>query len=353
MYRTTILRPTRTGFVAAAALLLGACGGQTAEQPAMPTAATVAEQPTAAPVPPSDVSAAQPGVDMGSVTLPEIDPSTITGDIVAAGSSTVYPLAERLAHDFTDEGYAGKISIDSVGTGAGFERFCKAGETDIANASREVKDEEKANCAAIQRDLVEFRVGTDALAIVVNPENTWAQDITLDELKTMFSGAKTWRDVRAEWPAEPVKLFSPGTDSGTFDYFVEAVFAKDAKPILAASPQMSEDDNILAQGVEGDKGAVGYFGYAYYAESGGKLKILKVGGVEPKFETAEDGSYPLSRPLFLYSSKDVLAAKPQVAGFISYFLTNVNDVIGDVGYFPASGAALDEAKNNLTAAVGR
>ena len=211
----------------------------------------------------------------------------------------------------------------------------------------------KAFIPPIKRDLVEFRIGTDALAIVVNPQNNWADDITKDELKTLYSGAKTWQDVRSSWPAEPVKLFSPGTDSGTFDYFVEAIFNKDNKAILAASPQMSEDDNILAQGVEGDKGAVGYFGYAYYAESGGKLKILKVGGVEPKFETAEDGSYPLSRPLFLYSSKDVLAAKPQVASFISYFLTNVNAEIGNVGYFPASGAAIDEAKNNLTAATAK
>ena len=285
--------------------------------------------------------------------LPEVNPLEVTGDIISAGSSTVFPLAEAVAELFIDEGYGGNITIDSIGTGAGFERFCTAGETDVANASRAIKDEEKANCEKINREVVEFRVGTDALAIVVNPQNDWADDITLEELKAIFAGAQTWQEVRAAWPAEPVKLFSPGTDSGTFDYFVEAVFEKDEAPLLAANPQMSEDDNILAQGVEGDKGAIGYFGYAYYAESGGKLKILKVDGVEPNFTTAEDGTYPLSRPLYIYSSVDVLKAKPQVASFISYYLSTVNEEIEEAGYFPASAEALDEAETNWTTATGQ
>ena len=343
---------TRIGFVAVTALTMAACGPTEAPPAAEPTAAAVAEMPTTAPVEmPTDAPA--PSADAGAVQLTPVDPATITGDIVTAGSSTVFPLSERIAARFKDEGYAGNVTIDSVGTGAGFERFCTAGETDIANASRAIKDEEKANCEKINREVVEFRVGTDALAIVVNPQNDWADDITLDELKAIFAGAATWQEVRAEWPAEPVKLFSPGTDSGTFDYFVEAVFEKDEAPLLAANPQMSEDDNILAQGVEGDKGAIGYFGYAYYAESGGKLKILKVDGVEPNFTTAEDGTYPLSRPLYIYSSVDVLTAKPQVASFISYYLSSVNEEIEAAGYFPASAAALDEAETNWTTAAGQ
>ncbi|MCC7019189.1 MAG: PstS family phosphate ABC transporter substrate-binding protein [Ardenticatenales bacterium] len=342
----------RFGFIAVAALTMAACGPEDAPPAAEPTAATVAEMPTTAPAEmPTDAPA--PSADAGAVQLAPVDPSAVTGDIVTAGSSTVFPLSERIAARFKDEGYAGNVTIDSVGTGAGFERFCTAGETDIANASRAIKDEEKANCAKINREVVEFRVGTDALAIVVNPENTWAEDITVEELKTMFSGAKTWQDVRADWPAEPVKLFSPGTDSGTFDYFVEAVFEKDEAPLLAANPQMSEDDNILAQGVEGDKGAIGYFGYAYYAESGGKLKILKVDGVEAGGTTVEDGTYPLSRPLFIYSSKDVLTAKPQVASFVSYYLSTVNEEIVEAGYFPASAEALDEAETAWTTAAGQ
>jgi len=343
---------TRIGFIAVAALTMAACGPTEAPPAAEPTAATVAEMPTTAPVEmPTDAPA--PSADAGAVQLAPVDPAAVTGDIVTAGSSTVFPLSERIAARFKDEGYAGNVTIDSVGTGAGFERFCTAGETDIANASRAIKDEEKANCEKISREVVEFRVGTDALAIVVNPQNDWADDITLEELKSIFAGAKTWQEVRAEWPAEPVKLFSPGTDSGTFDYFVEAVFEKDEAPLLAANPQMSEDDNILAQGVEGDKGAIGYFGYAYYAESSGKLKILKVGGVEPNFTTAEDGTYPLSRPLYIYSSVDVLTAKPQVASFISYYLSSVNEEIEAAGYFPASAAALDEAETNWTTAAGQ
>ena len=170
------------------------------------------------------------------VELPEVDPLTAQGDIIAAGSSTVYPLAERMAELFVEEGYAGNITIDCVGTGGGFERFCKAGETDIANASRPIKDAEMENCAAIGRTPIEFRVGTDALAVVVNPENNWIGEtgVTLEELAKLFSKEYTnWSDVNPAWPAEPIKRFSPGTDSGTFDYFVEAVmdpaYVKDAR----------------------------------------------------------------------------------------------------------------------------
>ncbi len=333
-----------------AALTLSGCGSEPAAPAAEPTAAVVSDAPTTAP---TGAPAAAPAADAGAVTLAPIDPAAVTGDIVTAGSSTVFPLSERIADRFRDEGYAGNITIDSVGTGAGFERFCDTGETDVANASRPIKDEEKANCAKIGREVVEFRVGTDALAVVVHPDNDWANDITLAELKTLFSGAATWQDVRADWPAEPVKLFSPGTDSGTFDYFVEAVFDEDETAILAANPQMSEDDNILAQGVEGDKGAVGYFGYAYYAESGGKLKILKVDGVEPGGATVEDGSYPLSRPLFIYSSKDVLTSKPHVADFVSYYLSTVGEEVVAAGYFPASTEAIDAAETAWQQATGR
>jgi ABC-type phosphate transport system substrate-binding protein len=171
--------------------------------------------------------------------------------------------------------------------------------------------------------------------------------------------------VRPEWPAEPIQRYSPGTDSGTFDYFVEAVMdpayvtsdadeGKGKEAILnAAGTQFSEDDNVLVQGVEGSPYAIGYFGYAYYNENKDLLKALSLGGVAPTEETAEDNSYPLSRPLFIYSDASIMQSKPQVAAFINFYLSNVNDLIGDVGYFPASAAALDEAKQAWLDATGQ
>jgi phosphate transport system substrate-binding protein len=277
--------------------------------------------------------------------LPEVDPLSITGDIITAGSSTVFPLTERMAERFQDEGYAGNITVDSIGSGAGLERFCVAGESDIANASRPIKEEEITSCQGIGREPIEFRVGTDALAVAVSQANDFVEEITLAELAQLFSTAELWSDVRSEWPAEPVLRFSPGTDSGTFDYFVEAVFEEDEEPILSASNlQLSEDDNVLVQGVLGSPYAIGYFGYAYYQENEGQLKALAVEGVAPTAESAEDNSYPLSRPLFIYSDATIMQEKPQVGAFINFYLTSVDDEILDVGYFPASGEALDAAR---------
>jgi phosphate transport system substrate-binding protein len=249
-----------------------------------------------------------------------------------------------MAELFGDDGYADEITVDSIGTGAGFERFCVAGETDISNASRAIKDSETEACKAIGREPIGFRVGTDALAVVVSSENDFIENLTLEQLAQLFSTASLWSDVDPSWPAEPVLRFSPGTDSGTFDYFVEEVFDKDEQPLLAAANlQLSEDDNILVQGVQGSPYAIGYFGYAYYQENDDVLKALNVEGVTPSAESVNDGSYPLARPLFIYSAATIMQAKPQVAAFINYYLTYVNREIRDVGYFPA-GAALEQAK---------
>ena len=211
--------------------------------------------------------------------LPLVDPLDVTGDIVTAGSSTVFPLSEAMVARFIDEGYGGQITIDSIGSGAGFERFCETGETDVSNASRPIKDSEVESCRSIGREPIEFRVGTDALAVTVSPSNTFATDITYDELVLLFSTAETWQDVRAEWPANSIQRFIPGTDSGTFDYFVEEIFDDEKEPILnAGNLQQSEDDNVLVQGITGDSCdpadpstacAVGFFGYAYYSENSG------------------------------------------------------------------------------------
>jgi phosphate transport system substrate-binding protein len=284
--------------------------------------------------------------------LPDIDPASVSGAIIIAGSSTVYPLTERMAERFQDEGFSGRPTIESIGSGAGFERFCVAAETDIANASRAIKDSEVESCRANGREPIEFRVGTDALAVVVSKDNTFLNNITLEELALAFSNeAVLWSDINPEWPSETIRRYSPGTDSGTYDFFIEAVmepaFGKDnaARAILdAPGIQLSEDDNVLVQGVLGSPYAIGYFGYAYYHENEGTLKALNVNGTEPTPATTEDGSYPLARPLFIYSDAGIMNEKPQVAAFINFYLTYVNEEVIDVGYFPASPAALDKAR---------
>ena len=306
-----------------------------------------------------EMSGSEAPAEPEGAMLPEVDPAEASGDIITAGSSTVYPLAERMAQRFSEDGYAGKITIDSVGTGGGFERFCKTGETDIANASRPIKDEEIANCEALGRTPVEFRVGTDALAVVVSSENDFLTDITVEELARVFSNQVTqWSEVRPEWPAEDILRFSPGTDSGTYDYFVEAVmlkgFDKDKAEeaiLTAANIQFSEDDNVLVQGVEGSPYAIGYFGFAYFVENEGALQAASINGVEPSAEAVDAGEYPLARPLFIYSDAKIMQEKPQVAAFINYFLSYVNDEIDDVGYFPAPVEALAAAMQAWLEAV--
>jgi phosphate transport system substrate-binding protein len=282
---------------------------------------------------------------VSGVILPPVDALAVTGDIVTAGSSTVFPLTERMAERFQSEGYSGNITIDSIGSGAGFERFCVAGESDICQRQPAHRDSEVESCRAIGREPIEFRVGTDALAVTVSTANDFVTDVTMEELALIFGGAATWADVRADWPAEPILRFIPGTDSGTFDYFVEEVFDEDEEPILSASNlQLSEDDNVLVQGIQGSPYAVGFFGYAYYEENRDTLTILNINGVEPTDTSVEDGSYPLARPLFIYSDANVMKAKPQVAAFINFYLTFVNEEVVSVGYFPASDAALNQAK---------
>jgi phosphate binding protein len=308
----------------------------------------------------------EPMVD--PIELPAVDALAVDGDIIAAGSSTVFPLAERMAEVFTEEGFSGNITVDSIGSGAGFERFCVAGETDIANASRAIRDSEIESCAAIGRTPIEFRVGTDALAVVVSTANDFLESLTIEQLSAIYSGAATtWDQIDPSFPAETIQVFSPGSDSGTYDYFLEATLeteaggdleAEAAEAAIQAVPgiQFSEDDNVLVQGVEGSPYAIGYFGFAYYVENADLLKAVAIdagdGPVVPNEESAEAGTYPLARPLFIYSDATILAEKPQVAAFISYFLTNVNDNILDVGYFPASVEALNTAKQAWLDAVG-
>ncbi len=343
----------------AAAVLLAACSGNAPATQAPQSGATSpaqASETNPEPVEPSNEGSNGGGAGGLLESLPEVDPGSVTGNIVTAGSSTVYPLAEAMAARFRNEGFAGEITIDSIGSGGGLERFCVAGETDIANASRAIKESEVESCRAIGREPIEFRIGTDALAVVVSAENDFVTGLTLEQLALIYSTAVNWSDVDPSWPAEPIQRFSPGTDSGTFDFFVEAVMDVQypdggEEQILASNPQLSEDDNVLVQGVLGSPFAIGYFGYAYYQENAGSLKILSIEGIEPSFESAESGEYPLSRPLYIYSDAGIIQEKPQVGAFINFFLTFVNEEVEEVGYFPASDAALDEARQKLLAAL--
>ncbi len=289
----------------------------------------------------------------GEIVLPPVNPADYSGTIIVAGSSTVYPLAERMAERFQDEGFQGQITVDSIGSGAGFERFCVSGETDIATASRLIKPSEVESCREIGREPIEFRVGTDALAVVVSRQNDFVDTLSLEELALAFSTAQTWQDVRPEWPDKPILRFSPGTDSGTFDFFVEHVFDKNEEPLLNASHlNLSEDDNVLVRGVASSPYAIGYFGFAYYLSNRERLRAVPIEGVEPSAQAVEAGAYPLARPLLLYSDTGIMQKKPQVAAFLNFCLTYVHEEVQEVGYFPPSREALNAAKANWLKAMG-
>lgn len=351
-------RSYRLAAVLAVITLIAAACGSDGESPTTTTSGSAETTTTAGGTETTTTTSASSGDGM----LPVVDPLDVTGDIVTAGSSTVFPLSEAMVARFIDEGYGGQITIDSIGSGAGFERFCETGETDVSNASRPIKDSEVESCRAIDREPIEFRVGTDALAVTVSPTNTFATDITYDELALLFSTAETWQEVRAEWPANQIQRFIPGTDSGTFDYFVEEIFDDEKDPILNANNlQQSEDDNVLVQGITGDTCdpadpstacAVGFFGYAYYSENSGQLNVMSVEGVEASQSSVDAGEYPLARPLFIYSTAGIMAEKPQVADFINFYLTYVNEEVIEVGYFPAPAADLDGAKQAWMDAMG-
>lgn len=277
------------------------------------------------------------------VALPEVDPLAITENIVVAGSSTVFPVTQRIADLFNQDGFGGTITVDSIGSGAGFERFCVNAETDISNASRPINPEEVEACRANGREPLEFYVGIDALAIAVGAQNDFIDALTLEQLAQIFAGGSsiTWADINPDWPAEPIQLYSPGSDSGTYDYFVEAIFDEDETPIQNAQGiQFSEDDNVLVVGVESSPYAIGYFGFAYYQENQEALRAIPIEGVEPNEQTGSSGEYPLSRPLFIYSAPSIMQEKPQVAAFVNYYLQNVNSQLGtasdQIGYIPTN-----------------
>lgn len=259
----------------------------------------------------------------------------LSGEINIDGSSTVYPIMEAVAEEYLAVQPDVKVSVGLSGTGGGFKAFI-AGETDMSNASRPIKDEESAQLEEKGIDFTEFKLAYDGLSVVVNKDNTWVDHLTVDELKKIWiedGSVKKWSDIRADWPAEEIKFYSPGTDSGTFDYFNEVIL--EDQPI-AQNATLSEDDNVLVQGVTGDKNAIGYFGYAYYLENKDNLKVVPIDGgtgpVEPNNETIESGEYsPLSRPLFTYVKNESLK-KEEVYDYTNFLIENAADLAEEVGY---------------------
>lgn len=289
--------------------------------------------------------------------LAPVDPATVSGSIEITGSSTVYPLTARIVESFGLEGSPAEIDIKVTGTGGGLRSFCNGDEVDIVNASRPISTEEIAACRAVGRDPVGFQVGVDALAVVVNPQNRFVESLSFAQLASIFRGEATrWSQVDPSFPDAPIVVFSPGVDSGTFDYFVEEVLDGDGAP-LAALPGavLSEDDTELVRGIEEQPNAIGYFGYAYYQAEGDRLRAVAIDGgsgpVAPGEDSVANGSYPLARPLFVYTSTQTLQEHPATAAFLSYYLQSVADVVGDVGYFPLPPDALGAAQRDLVAAL--
>ena len=279
------------------------------------------------------------------------------GSVISAdGSSTVGPFVTKAAEDFKDAADV-DVTVGISGTGGGFERFC-AGETDLSNASREIDDEEAALCAEGGVEYLEIRVATDALTNVVNSENDWVTCLTVDQLNKIWGpGSKlaNWNQVDASFPDVPLKLYGAGTDSGTFDYFTDVINGEEGAS--RTDYQATEDDNVTVQGVAGDRGALGYFGFSYFEENQGRLKALEVDGgggcVAPSAETAQDGSYtPLSRPLFVYVRRSSFDEKQSVRDFVAFMLDN-NQTIADAAQFVAlSDDQLAEEQSKLEEATG-
>lgn len=263
-------------------------------------------------------------------------------DIKIDGSSTVFVLSEAVAEEFTNSGNPARVTVGLSGTGGGFQKFCR-GETDISDASRPIRPPEIAACKASGIAFFEIPVAYDGIAVVVNPKADWANDITVEELKTLWAAEAQgkimrWSQVRPGWPDREIHLFGAGVDSGTYDYFTEAITGEEGAS--RGDFTSSEDDNVLVQGISGDELALGFLPFAYYHENQERLKLLGVqaagaaGAVRPSLESIRTGSYqPLSRPLFIYVSDKALA-RPEVQQLVDFYIANVGKLAEEVGYVP-------------------
>jgi phosphate transport system substrate-binding protein len=287
--------------------------------------------------------------------------SDLSGAIKVDGSSTVAPLTSAAAELFRADNPGVQVSVATSGTGGGFSKFC-AGETDMSDASRPIKDDDENEGPACEKNGIEYeeiQVANDGLAVVVNPENDWAECLTVEQLKTIWEpGAQdtitSWNQVDPSFPDEPLTLYGPGTASGTFDYFTDAINGEEGAS--RSDYTQSEDDNTIVQGVSGEKGAMGYFGLSYYEENQDTLKVVQVDGgegcVEPSTETVQDGSYaPLSRPLFIYPSGDLLA-RPEGLAFVTFFIENSDEIATSALFVPMTAEQKQTSLDEVHALAG-
>lgn len=284
----------------------------------------------------------------------------LSGTVAIDGSSTVYPITEAMAEEFQIANRGVRVTVGISGTGGGFKKFC-TGETDISDASRTIKPSELEECRANGIEPVEIPVAWDGLTVAVNPANDWAECVTVEELRRLWRPASTirrWSQIRESWPDTEIELYGPDTDSGTFDYFTEAIVGEE--DASRSDYTASADDNVLVIGVQGDPAALGYFGFAYYEENRETLKPLAIDGgegcVPPTRETIENGSYqPLSRPMYIYAAESALE-RPEVRAFVGFYLRNATDLVPQVGYVPLSegryGELLERIGGAETAAPG-
>jgi phosphate transport system substrate-binding protein len=279
------------------------------------------------------------------------DEAGLSGMVAIDGSSTVFPISEAMAEEFQIANPGVRVTVGISGTGGGFKKFC-AGETDISDASRPIKPTEIDLCAENGIEPLQIPVAWDGLTVVRNPSNDWATCMTVDELARLWQPGSTiqrWNHIRDDWPDEAIVLYGPDTDSGTFDYFTEAIVGEE--DASRDDYTASADDNVLVVGVEGDAGSLGYFGFAYYEESSDRLGAVAVdngnGCVGPSRETIENGTYaPLSRPMFIYVKPDALA-KPQVRAFVEFYLNNATALVPEVGYVPFTAERYEELLGDL------
>jgi len=315
--KTTAKIFASTALVVIGALTLSACGGQPAE-----------------------------GDSSGSGG----SASGLSGSVTTDGSSTVAPLTEAAADLFGDEESGVNVSVATSGTGGGFKSFC-ADETDISNASRPIKDEEAAECEAAGVEYTEIVAANDGLSVIINPENDWAEDLTVEQLNTIWGpeaeGKITnWNQVDSSFPDQAITLFGAGTDSGTFDYFTDAINGEEGAIRTDYSP--SEDDNITVQGVSGDVGAIGFLGLSYVEENEGVIKAAMIDGVMPSTETVQDGTYtPLGRPLFIYVNNASYVGKEQVKAFVDFYVANSLDIAERALFVPLTEEQVTTASDEL------
>ncbi|MCC2030284.1 PstS family phosphate ABC transporter substrate-binding protein [Microbacterium sp. YMB-B2] len=315
--KTTAKIFASTALVVIGALALSACGGQ-----------------------PSAGESAGSGEGSGGMT----------GSVNTDGSSTVAPLTEAAADLFRDAEAGVNVSVATSGTGGGFKVFC-AGETDISNASRAIKDEEAAECEAASIEYTEIIAANDGLSVIVNPENDWAEDLSVEQLNMIWGpeaeGEITnWNQVDSSFPDQAITLFGAGTDSGTFDYFTDAINGEEGAIRTDYSP--SEDDNITIQGVAGDVGAIGFLGLSYVEENEGVIKAVAVDGVMPSTETVQDGTYtPLGRPLFIYVNNASYVDKEPVKAFVDFYVDNSLDIAERALFVPLTEEQVTTAADEL------